>query len=533
MRKSPDKFFVPLISVALVLVTAAAYQQIRMAGFVNLDDPVYVAKNAHVLNGFSVESVKWAFTTDATANWHPLTWLSLMLDCQLFKSKAAACHTTNLIFHIANTLLLFWFLKKVTSSLWPSAFVAAAFALHPLHVESVAWVSERKDVLSVFFWLLTFFAYINYAKSKSVSRYLLVIVLFALGLMSKPMLVTLPFTLLLLDYWPLQRFDILTGKGVHKNNARLSNLVYPKVSLLQLIIEKLPLLALTVISCLITYFVQQGKGAFSIFGFGIRLANALASYGTYIFKMFYPVHLAVLYLHPGSSVAVWKSVLSLAILVCVTVLIFRTISKRRYLLTGWLWYLGTLVPVIGLVQVGQQSMADRYTYVPLIGLFIIIAFGVDDVLSKLKFPKPLVVLFSVLVIAGMFIGTYLQVRYWRNDFTLFGRAAKVTKNNYVMLNNFAWSLATAEEPEICNSDEALKYALTACELTSYKKADTLDTLAAAYAAGGNFSRAITIVKRALLIIQISGHVNDEVVQEVRSRLELYKKGRRYTEPPLN
>ena len=280
------------------------------------------------------------------ANWHPLTWLSHMLDWQLFGPNAGGHHLTNLIFHIANTLLLFIVLKQMTHRLWPSAFVAALFALHPLHVESVAWVAERKDVLSTFFWMLTMWAYVRFVSHPKITRYLLVVVFFALGLMAKPMLVTLPFVLLLLDYWPLDRLSPKRRKAGSK------------YSLSYLLIEKVPLFAMVLASCIVTFICQKKGGAMHAgenYSFPIRLANASISYLQYIIKMIWPARLAVFYPHPGQNVSILYAVISAALLLAVTILILRFATNRRYLVTGWFWYLGTLVPVIGLVQVGAQA----------------------------------------------------------------------------------------------------------------------------------------------------------------------------------
>ena len=369
MNKTPKKYQSICIYLVLALTTTAVFYQVCTYDFVNYDDFMYVYKNPNIQAGITLKAIKWALTVGYASNWHPLTWLSHMLDWQLFGPKAGGHHLTNLIFHIANTLLLFIVLKQMTHRLWPSAFVAALFALHPLHVESVAWVAERKDVLSTFFWMLTMWAYVRFVGRPKIASYLLVVVFLALGLMSKPMLVTLPFVLLLLDYWPLSRLSQKHGKAG------------TKCSLSYLLIEKIPLFAIVLASCIVTFIVQEKGGAMPTtknYDFFIRLANASISYLQYIIKMIWPARLAMFYPHPGQNVSILYAVISAALLLAVTILILRFAANRRYLVTGWFWYLGTLVPVIGLVQVGDQAFADRYSYVTLTGLFIIIAWGLPN-----------------------------------------------------------------------------------------------------------------------------------------------------------
>jgi len=405
------------ICAALVLAAIAVYYQVWTYDFVNYDDPEYVYENRHIQAGLTFSTVKWAFTTGYAANWLPLTWLSLMLDWQFFGSNAGGYHITNLVFHIANTLLLFIVLKQMTQTLWQSAFVAALFALHPLHVESVAWVSERKDVLSIFFWILTMWAYVSFVGRPKISRYLLVVVFFALGSMSKPMLVTLPFVLLLLDYWPLERLNT-------------------KRSLPHLLIEKIPLFAMVIASCIITFIVQkEGKAVANLAGFSpealkICIYNAFISYIQYIIKMIWPARLAFFYPHPCRDVSGFFAGISAAVLLVATILILRACKKHRYLAVGWFWYLGTLVPVIGFVQVGSQAMADRYSYITLTGLFIIIAWGLPELLGKWLYRKISLWAFSLTVLSALAVLAHIQQRYWKNTITLCEHALKVTENNY-------------------------------------------------------------------------------------------------------
>ncbi len=345
--------------------TLGAFWQVLDCGFVNYDDITYVG-SPHVQSGLTVDNIKWAFKAIHCGNWHPLTSISHMLDCQIYGLNPRWHHLTNLLLHIANTVLLFLVLVRMTGLPWRSAFVAGLFAVHPLHVESVAWVAERKDVLSTFFWMLTMYAYVRYVEHPRLTSYAPVLVFLALGLMAKPMLVTLPFVLLLLDYWPLGRFA--SGKKQAWPGWRL-------------ILEKAPLYMLAAASSVVTYLVQQKGGAMISFAqasFSARAANAVLSYGKYLWKTIWPTGLAVFYPYPADPAAAWKVGGTALVLVCISALVIFAARRRPYLATGWLWYLGTLVPVIGLVQVGEQAMADRYTYIPLIGLFIMVAWDVPE-----------------------------------------------------------------------------------------------------------------------------------------------------------
>ena len=448
MEQAHNKRYVFLIYLALAFVTLVAFEQVRHNDFVNYDDDVYITRNSHVRNGLTFESVKWAFTTDYANNWHPLTWISHMLDCQLFGLNPTWHHLVNLLFHIANTLLLFYVLKTMTAAVWPSVFVAAAFALHPLHVESVAWVAERKDVLSTLFWLLTIAAYIRYAKRPSIVGYLPVILLFALGLMAKPMLVTLPFVLILLDYWPLERFACEQQDS--KND-------FQKSTLPRLIAEKIPLFILVAASSVIT-FLGEAVISQDAIPLASRVPNAAISYMAYIGKTIWPARLAVFYPHPLDSVSIWNAIVATLLLLAISIWTIRLAKTRKYLLVGWLIYIGTLVPVIGLVQIGSQAMADRYTYLSLIGLFIMIAWGITDLTSKWRPQKIILTVSSAAVLVAMLICTRMQLRHWRNNFTLFGRALAVTENNYVMHNNFGSFLLENNrlDEALVRFDEALR-----------------------------------------------------------------------------
>jgi hypothetical protein len=362
-----NRGLVILVYTGLVLATIIAYQPVCNNRFVNYDDDKYVTNNANIKNGLTSQSLLWAFTSQDASNWHPLTWISHILDFQLFGLSPLGHHLISVLLHIINILLLFYILQKITGAVWPSAFVACLFAVHPLHVESVAWIAERKDVLSTLFGLLTLVTYVHYVKQPSITRYTLTVVLFAFGLMAKPMLITLPFVLLLLDYWPLKRP------------------IYSKFSILNLLLEKVPLFILAAMSSVITYTVQKSGRSVTgtdILPLGVRISNAMVSYISYIGKMIYPSALAVLYPHPQQGLPAWKVIAAAVLLVTITTGAIISARWRRYLPMGWFWYLGTLAPVIGIVQVGHQAMADRYTYLPSVGIFIMVAWSAVELLGK-------------------------------------------------------------------------------------------------------------------------------------------------------
>jgi protein O-mannosyl-transferase len=445
-----------LAGVLLVAVTLAAYWPVLQNGFVSYDDRTYVTENPHMLGGMTRANVAWALRTAHAGNWHPVTWLSHLLDVQLFGLKARWHHLTSLLFHAANALLLFVCLRRMTGALWRSTAVAALFALHPLHVESVAWVAERKDVLSTFFFLLTLWAYARYAEKSVVSSqwsvvsseprtsdnaprttdggprstlhaapfYVLSLCFFALGLMSKPMLVTLPFLLVLLDYWPLSRLGLKTQDPRRK-------------TLLPFVIEKLPFLALSLASCVTTFIVQRGAGAVSSLDtlpFEFRISNALISYVRYAAKMVWPAKLAVFYPAPTQWPEWWVLGAAL-ILVGVSALAVLRGRAASYLPVGWFWYLGTLVPVIGLVQVGQQALADRYSYIPLVGLFIMIVWSAAEIPARWPVANRWVAAGGAIAIGACAALTWRQAGYWQDSASLFEHALAVTRDNAVAQNN--------------------------------------------------------------------------------------------------
>jgi len=434
MPESVKKSFVVFTYFVLVLSTLLVFGQVRNLDSVSYDDNDYVYANPHVLNGLTRDGIVWAFTTPNIGNWLPLTWLSFMLDCQFFGANPGWMHLMNLILHLANTLLLFAVLRKMTGALWPSAFVAAAFAIHPMHVESVAWITERKDVLSTLFLLLTLAAYTSYVRRRGLVRYVLTVLLFALGLLAKPMLVTLPVLLLLLDYWPLER---IRGQRTEDRKQKTEG-VFQKLSTGQLIIEKVPFFALSAVSSVITFLAQRSSGAVTgidALPFGNRIANVFLSYARYIGKMFWPQNLAVFYPFNTDRFAFWQVVMCVLLLLVISIFVIRLGQKQRYLPVGWFWFVVTLIPVIGLVQNGVQSYADRYTYISYIGLFIMIAWGLPELLSKWPQRKIALGLSMVIVLATLGICAHQQVSFWNNSFTLSSHAIEVTQNNYVAYNS--------------------------------------------------------------------------------------------------
>lgn len=452
MQKYPFLVRGSLIVALIVAMILAVYWQVRDYPLIPFDDDRYITENTPVLAGLTRNGVVWAFTTSYMGNWHPLTWLSHMADVHIFGLSAGWYHLVNVFFHGANAVLLFLALWKMTEGMWQSAFVAALFAVHPLHVESVAWVAERKDVLSTFFWMLTLWSYAGYVESRSRARYLLVTVFFLFGLLSKPMVVTLPFVLLLLDYWPLGRIRMATG-GAGDGGMKVS----------QLVREKIPLFLMSFGSCGVTYVVQKAGGAVSSASgipFGFRVANAAVSYAGYLGKTVWPGSLAVFYPHQwGAQVDIpaMKIAGAVLLIVSLTILTLRWAFCFPYLVTGWFWYLGTLVPVIGLVQVGTQAMADRYTYIPLIGIFIMFAWWVPHVLREWRFRSISLGTAGVGVLLGLLLLSWHQTSYWRGGIPLFEHALEVTYRNWVA--HFCLGTALAREGKIEEGVEHYKEAL--------------------------------------------------------------------------
>lgn len=431
------KNYFPLVCLILAIVTAVLYWPITHHPFILFDDIQYVAENPHVTSGLSATNFVWAFTTSEQANWHPLTWISHQADCSLFGVNPGAHHFVNLLYHVANTLLLFIFLRNATGFLWRSAFVSALFAWHPMHVESVAWASERKDVLSTFFWLLTMLAYLRYARfaaspvagtRRAGIAYFCAMLLCACALMSKPMAVTLPCALLLIDLWPLNRIGGFqaTGPGADAAGCR-------PVSVIRIILEKIPFFLLAMGGSVATYLVQSGGGAVAGLPVYLRLENVVLAYTRYISKLCWPTDLSIVYPYPKQ----WPVTLVLCaipVLIAWTGLCVYSWRKRPYLAVGWFWFLGTLVPTIGLIQVGAQSMADRYTYIPSIGFFVVITWAAAEYFSTRQSGRLVLPFMACAALLGCLGATSLQINLWRDTISLFRHAMEVTTDNYVAAN---------------------------------------------------------------------------------------------------
>jgi len=420
-----------LILLGLAVMTFAIYAQVIGHQFITLDDDAYIKGNVMVNRGVTLAGVAWAFSTFDQGNWHPLTWIAHMMDSQLFGMNAGGHLLVNALIHIANTLLVFWFLFRTTHARWPSALAAALFALHPLHVESVAWAAERKDTLSTFFGLLSLIAYVRYAKGPSIRRYAWVAITLVLGLLAKPMLVTWPFVMLLLDYWPLRRFDLTPRK-------EMATKLWP------LLREKFPLFALVAASAVITTIAQSHGGAvrtFQDFPIALRLTNALVSYVKYLLLTFWPNDLGVYYPYTTAGTPAWQIICAAFLLIGITAFCFFQRKSRPYLVVGWLWFLGALVPVIGIVQVGGQTMADRYFYIPSIGLFIVIAFGLADIAKTRRVAPSLSAAVASGILLALAILTNAQIHRWSDSFTLFKHTLAVTPPNLMIENNLGSALS--------------------------------------------------------------------------------------------
>jgi len=459
-----------LIIVFLIVAAFAAFGRIVANDFINFDDGIYITENNYIKSGINLESIKWAFTSSHATNWHPLTWLTHMLDWQLFGANASGHHLVNLFLHIGSAILLFLFLNKTTGSLWPSAFVAALFALHPLRVESVAWASERKDVLSMFLGLASIYAYACYVESSKLVKYFISLTLFTLSLMAKPMLVTLPFVLLLLDYWPLERWQkalqpeflpVSNDSGLVKKRAKQLRVDSPKekkisLSLMShakiirpLLWEKVPFIFLSIVSSIVTIWAQSKGGAVASLGnlpLIDRILNAIVSYIQYLIKIFWPVDLAVFYTY-RQILPSWQIFGAASIILGISIIVIYVIKKAPFLFVGWFWYLGTLVPVIGLMQVGNQSIADRYTYFPSIGIAIILAWGIGYLMPKEKLRKMILIPVAAIILAALTFLTWQQCGYWKNSISLFTHVVQVTKDNYLAHNSLGAALAAEGKNE--------------------------------------------------------------------------------------
>ena len=506
-----------LIIALLALATLVVYARVARFPFIDLDDSLYVSRNPHVQGGITAASVEWAFTTLRCTNWHPLTWLSHTVDWQLYGANAGGHHVTSVLLHIANAVLLFYVLSRMTGAVWRSGFVAALFALHPLHVESVAWVAERKDVLSTLFWMLTMLAYAVYAERRTARRYMLLIAAFALGLMAKPMLVSLPIALLLLDVWPLKR-----------SGRRLA--------------EYAPLFALAAASCAITWYAQSVGGAtksLDRYAIGTRAANAAVAYVEYVWRMLWPRSLGPFYPHPENTLPVWQVIGAAVVLAAITCLAIYSMRKAPYVFVGWMWYLVTLVPVIGLVQVGLQGSADRYTYIPLIGLFVIAAWGVPDVLAKALGSRSRLILAPIgaIVIACLAACTWVQVGYWRSNEVLIDRAIECSGGHYSVI---AWKASYLNKTG--RREEAFRI-LSRCRENRPGLALVESGLGSMLSDMGRLDQAIVHLKKAIALRPnlAMAHNNLGIAYERQGRTaaalrEFRRAARidpRYSDPPYN
>ena len=530
MLNSPTQHLRIAIVLLLVIATLSVFWQIQNNKFVNYDDETYITKNSHVRTGMRFENVTWAFASMYASNWHPLTWLSHMLDCQIYGLNPKGHHLNNLLLHIANTLLLFFVLNRMTGAFWRSIFVAALFALHPLHVESVAWAAERKDVLSTFFCMLTIWAYARYVELPCLNRYLPCLLFFALGLMSKAMLVTLPFVLLLLDYWPLRRFNFImspnsTIRQTPNRCASFSPFIpnpsiprfenYTTQPIFSLLIEKVPFFVFSITSSIVTVLAQYSCGtiiALNSLPLKMRIANAFVSYVNYIAKMIWPFHLAVLYPYQGIP-PLWHVFGSVLLLFAVTLLALKTLRLHSYFFVGWLWYLGTLFPVIGLVQTGAQTMADRYTYIPLVGLFIIIVWGLHFLFQGLRYHRILLCILGVLALFSIMICTWIQVKYWKNSITLFEHTLEITSNNQIAHQHLGTALG--QEGRFA---ESAKHFLEALRINP-GSANIHNNLAVSLAHQGKYEDVIEHYRQSLRIMP------DSLITNINLGLMLSHQGR--------
>lgn len=498
------------ICISLAVLTWVVFGQLLQYDFINYDDPRYVYENTNITNGLTIGGIAWAFTHIHSMNWHPLTTISHMLDCQLYGLKPGAHHFTNVLLHSVVAILLLLVLQRMTGgpsgtgSIWRSAFVAAVFAIHPLRVESVAWIAERKDVLSGVFFMLTLLTYFRYVRVRSIGRYLTVLFMFALGLMCKPMLVTLPFVLLVLDYWPLKR--------VRSQNSELRS----QRNLLALVVEKLPLVALSVVSSVVTFAAQRGAlGWTEQLPVLARINNAVVTYAAYMWQMLWPVKLAVFYPHPESRLPLWEIILCLLLLIGITAAAVVLRKSRPYFITGWLWYLGMLVPVIGLVQVGWQGRADRYTYLPQIGLYIAITWGIADVTAAWRWQREILTAGTAIVVGLLSWRASVQASYWRDSETLFTHALAVTSNNDVAENNLG--IVSLQKG---NLDEAISLLQAAVDLRP-ENSPAQENLAKALLQKGQVTDALVHYRKLLELqpdnIEVHNIVGTVLIQQGQAR----------------
>ena len=498
------------ICISLAVLTWVVFGQLLQYDFINYDDPRYVYENTNITSGLTIGGIAWAFSHIHSMNWHPLTTISHMLDCQLYGLKPGAHHFTNVLLHSIVAILLLLVLQRMTGdpsgtgSIWRSAFVAAVFAIHPLRVESVAWIAERKDVLSGVFFMLTLLTYFRYVRVRSIGHYLTVLFMFALGLMCKPMLVTLPFVLLVLDYWPLGRI-----RGQKSDVSGHENLV-------MLVVEKIPLVGLSAISSVVTFLAQRGAvGWTEQLPVLARINNAVVTYAAYMWQMLWPVKLAVFYPHPESRLPLWEIILCLLLLIGITAAAVVLRKSRPYFITGWLWYLGMLVPVIGLVQVGWQGRADRYTYLPQIGLYIAITWGIADVTAAWRWQREILTAGTAIVVGLLSWRASVQASYWRDSETLFTHALAVTSNNDVAENNLGIVFLQKG-----NLDEAISLLQAAVDLRP-ENSPAHENLAKALLQKGQVTDALVHYRRLLELqpdnIEVHNIVGTVLIQQGQAR----------------
>ncbi len=489
-----------ILGLLLIVLSVGLYYPVRTHPYVNYDDNVYVTDNVSIQNGLTWDMVTWAFVTDHSGNWHPLTWLSHALDVELYELNPGGHHQTSMLLHALNAALLFWVLLRATGYAGRSFMVAALFAVHPVNVESAVWIAERKTVLSMMFFLLALGAWRWYAAKPHVLRYTAVAVLFALGLMAKPQIITFPFVLLLWDYWPLGRFSF-EMKVPAPANTRLergplaSAAGLPQKTFWALVLEKLPLFAIAAGSAVLTMKAQRASGAvlsFDATPLSVRLSNGLVSYVKYLMNAFWPTGLAPMYPHPGDSLRAWQVYGSLLILLTITLLVVER-RRRPYLLVGWLWFLGTLVPMIGLVQVGRQAMADRYAYLPLLGIFIMVCWGLAEWAAEKRLPAALLPAVSIAVVLALSIVARRQIGYWSDNVILWTHTVQVTPPNYVAQDNLGGALMGRKRLE-----EAIVHFR---EAAAIHPVDPISTFNIAFydQEHGDFYGAIEQYKRAIIL----------------------------------
>ncbi|MBN1676804.1 MAG: hypothetical protein JXR37_37520 [Kiritimatiellae bacterium] len=553
------------VCLLLVAVTLAIYVQALDFGFAFYDDPFHVLENTHVTGGLTRRNIEWAFVPHRTSLWHPATWISYMVDHALFGLNPRGYHLVNLGLHAANALFLFLVLKSMTMAFWRSAFVAALFAVHPLNVEPVVWVSARKDLLAALFWFLTMAAYLGYVRRGGYARYGLLLLTFAVGLMTKPTLVILPMHLLLLDYWTLDRLALLTADAQGQNDPVTPSVCGPLPSRyrlwLRLLLEKLPFLmlalAVTIVSLCI-HCAGVSAQASKWLPWHLTLRNALISYVRYLHKILWPQNLAFFYPFHTDRLPLWAAFAAGVFLTGISVLFCRARAGRPFLIVGWLWYVLGLLPVSGLIQVGSHAMADRYAYVPVVGIFVLGVWSLGELLGRQR--RAVTAAMAAALVAALGVRSWFQVGHWRSDRALLWHALKATRDNYMVhtniglmflrdqkaeeatshfsqalridpqspipKNNLAWLLATSPREQLRNPQAAVRLAQEACRTTGCRKPEMLDTLAAAYAAAGRFDDAVRAAREALSKAQQEGQ-NNALVSGIEQRLRLYSGGRAY------